>query len=144
MIDLKLAFTEYQKDFPAGDSIIPKFKSLTKTWPLVERTIPDFFVCYPKCLHGPYCYSSRCGLDKHGESQRQHLEKLQPRIQDLLEEFESLPREQMDINHVKEYMESQDLIELLPGSVPGFSLRNRGWGQSFNLSPNVGLWLTIK
>lgn len=84
-----------------------------------------------------------CSLDRYVENQRHHLEKLQPRIQDILEEFEPLPREDGEINRLKEYMESQDLIELLPGSVPGFSLRNRAWGQSFNVSPEVELWLTI-
>lgn len=137
MVDLKLAFTEYQKDFPPDDSIIPKFKSLTKTWPLTEQTIPDFYVRDMMCPHGQYCHSINCGSDRYFGSQRLQLDKLQPRLQELLEEIESLPRDEGDNGHLKGYMENQDLIELLPGSVPGFSLRNRAWGKSSKLPPNI-------
>lgn len=137
MVDLKLAFTEYQKDFPPDDSIIPKFKALTKTWPSLESTIPDFLVRDAPCSHNQYCYANMCGIDRYIESQRSQLDKLQPRVQELLEEIESLPRDEGDNSGLKEYMENQDLIELLPGSAPGFSLRNRAWGKSSKSIPNV-------
>lgn len=131
VVDLKLAFTEYHKDFPQDDSIAPKFKSLSDFRPLDGTDVPALFdhsYATKACLDGPYCYKRTCGCDRYNYTQIFKLRKLQQRIQDLLEEFETLPRAEEDIKCFKEYLENQDLIELLPGSVPGFSLRNRVWG----------------
>lgn len=131
VIDLKLAFTEYQKDFPQDDSITPRFKSLSDFRPLDGTDIPALFdhsYATQTCLDGPYCYRRTCGCDRYNYTQLFKLRKLQQRLQDVLEEFDPLPKEQDDINSFKDFLENNDLIELLPGSVPGFSLRNRVWG----------------
>ncbi|KAL2289203.1 hypothetical protein FJTKL_02231 [Diaporthe vaccinii] len=132
VIDLKLAFTEYQKDFPQDDSITPRFKSLSDFRPLDGTDIPALFdhsYATQACLDGPYCYRRTCGCDRYNYTQLFKLRKLQQRIQDVLEEFDPLPNEQDDIDSFKDFLENNDLIELLPGSVPGFSLRNRVWVQ---------------
>lgn len=112
--------------------VIPAFKPFTnKFWPDISAELSDFSVIkkYSSCEHGPYCLGYTCVFDFYPTSQKDQLEKLEPRIQEILEEAEFVPHEQGDIEQYKAYLEDQDLIELLPGVVPGFALRNRSWGR---------------
>lgn len=132
---------EYQKDFPQDDSISPKFRSLLNFRPSDGTDIPALFdhaYTTQACLDGPYCYRRTCGSDRYMYAQIAKLRRLQQRIQEIIEDFGTLPRENEDIRGFKEYLENQGLIELLPGSVPGFSLRNRVWGQLAENNHTVG------
>ncbi|KAL1862622.1 hypothetical protein Daus18300_008419 [Diaporthe australafricana] len=123
VIDLRLAFTESQKEFPESDDICPKSRSLTATWPAPEVTLPGLvYTGPPFCKHGQYCHGELCAEDMYDANQKEQLNKIQPRIQELLEGFSPSQMEQEDVNRFKEYMESQELLDLLPGTVPGFSL----------------------
>lgn len=130
VVDLKLACTEYQKEFPEQDAVIPTFKPFGKFWPEVGAELSDCSVwARIPCPHGPYCHGYSCVEDLYRTSQKNQLEKIEPKIQEVLEEFDFLPQEEGNIDRFKSYLEEQDLIELLPGVVPGFALRNRAWGK---------------
>lgn len=59
-------------------------------------------------------------------------QKVAPKIKALLEEYESSKFQTVEsLEELKKYMEEKDLIRLLPGTVPGFALRNRKWGMFF-------------
>ncbi|KAJ4419497.1 hypothetical protein N0V82_004942 [Gnomoniopsis sp. IMI 355080] len=134
VVDLKLASTEYQKEFPDDDAVIPFFQTFkTEFWPAVDGELSDLsgWEFHPRpCHHGPYCLGDSCFVSHpYRSSQRSQLEKLEPKIQEVLEEFDYPFEEKGEIDRFKTYLEEQDLIELLPGVVPGFALRNRTWVQ---------------
>lgn len=135
VVDLKLSFTEYEKEFPEDDMVTPTFKTFSdKFWPEMSEGLSDIYgwvspFSPPACVHGPYCHGSRCVKDLYELSQKSQLRTLEPRIQDLTEEADFSPQEQSDIDRFKAYLEDQDLIALLPGVVPGFALHNRAWGK---------------
>lgn len=131
VVDLRLAFTEYKKEFPEEDAVIPAFKPFSNNfWPEWDRDLNDSSGWSgSECLHGQYCCATDCVIDLYSSSQKAQFGKLEPRIQEVLEEFEVLPQKQDDLDRFKDYLEEQDLIELLPGVVPGFALRNRAWGK---------------
>ncbi|KAJ4387560.1 hypothetical protein N0V93_008155 [Gnomoniopsis smithogilvyi] len=127
IIDLKLAFTEYEKSFPEADSVVPRFLSLTRCWPAVGGAeIPDF----SKSCSKLYCHSKDCIEDEFYDNQKRQLAKLESTInQWVLEDFEAFAEKDKEKTHFKAYMEEKDLTKLLPGVVPAFSLRNRAWVQ---------------
>lgn len=126
IVDFKLAFTEYQKSFPEDDSVVPKFVPLTKFWPTVgDDEIPDF----SRSCNDLYCHRKSCIVNEYYSNQRRQLAKLQPTIRQWLEDFDNMAdKDEQNVNF-KAYMQEKDLIRLLPGVVPGFSLRNRVWGK---------------
>lgn len=131
VVDTKLSFTEYQNEFPEDDMVKPAFAQFTKRfWPDVSGELNDLSASYGynTCVHGPYCLGYDCVFDLYQRSQRDQLATLEPRIQEILEEADFFPHGQSDIERFKTYLEDQDLLELLPGVVPGFALRNRSWG----------------
>lgn len=140
VIDLKLSFTEYEKEFPVEDMVTPTFKTFSdKFWPEMSEGLSDLYG-WPwsslslgspplNCWHGPYCHGPNCVRDLYEISQKGQLKTLEPRIQDLIEEADYSPQEQSDIDRFKAYLGDQDLIALLPGVVPGFALHNRAWGR---------------
>lgn len=136
VVDLKLSFTEYEKEFPEDDMVTPNFKTFSDSfWPEMSQCLYDFngwamSFSSSGCIHGPYCHGFGCVKDLYDASQKEQLETLEPRIQDLIEEADFMPQEPSDIDRFKTYLEDQDLIVLLPGVVPGFALHNRAWGKS--------------
>lgn len=132
VVDLKLSFNEYEKEFPKDDMVTPAFKTFNnKFWPVMSRELHEFsgWSVPAPCLHGPYCHSFRCVKDLYEFSQKDQLRRSEARIQEIVEEGDILRREQNDINSFKAYLEDQELILLLPGVVPGFALHNRAWGR---------------
>lgn len=133
MIDLKLAFTEYHQIFPRGDSVVPRFES----WPKLRvrashhNDVLDFFrhLDASGCLQNPYCYNRNCGVDGYNHNQYDQQERVWLGVRLGLETLGSLPRNDRESNRFQKFMEDEDLLKLLPGSVPGFALRNRTWGQ---------------
>lgn len=126
IIDFKLAFTEYQKSFPEADSVVPKFIPLMRYWPAVgDHEIPDFSTS----CNVLYCHSKSCVVNEYYRNQRRQLAKLEQTIRQWLEDFDILNDKEEERSKFKEHMHERDLIKLLPGVVPGFSLRNRVWGK---------------
>jgi hypothetical protein len=78
----------------------------------------------------PWCFMKRCTSDQYPDQQRKEGNRLELEVKQLLEESGT---EKMDpkegLQQFKQYMEHHNLIRLLPGVVPGFSLRNRKWGK---------------
>jgi len=64
------------------------------------------------------------------ESQKRLQYKFESGIKLVLEEYESeKQRGKEGREKFKRLMQEKDIIRLLPGTVPGFALRNRKWGQ---------------
>lgn len=126
-MDFKLAFTEYEKSFPPADSVVPQFNSLTRCWPPVTSPgweIPDF----ARSCKTLYCHNDECIKNEYYDSQKRQLAKLEITINQWLENWNALTGKDKEDTKLKTDMQGKGLIQLLPGTVPAFALRNRTWG----------------
>lgn len=101
------------------------FNPLTKFWPELPREILDFSTSCSDL----YCHDRECIQNAYYNNQKRQLAKLEPTIKQWLENFDNLTGKDEENIKFKAYMQEKDLIQLLPGVVPGFSLRNRVWGK---------------
>ncbi|OCL12019.1 P-loop containing nucleoside triphosphate hydrolase protein, partial [Glonium stellatum] len=121
IVDFKLAFQE-------PDADIPKFSPLNVFWHSIKETqVVEFFGSF---CGAPSCFLPGCLSDRYAGQQKKQREKTESKIRLLLEEQEIERSDQNEgFTKLKQYMEENDLIALLPGVVPGFALRNRKWVQ---------------
>ncbi|EDN94389.1 hypothetical protein SS1G_10262 [Sclerotinia sclerotiorum 1980 UF-70] len=127
--DMKLAFeggSSTDKSFIE----VPEFKSLSSLW-LYNSRMETYellgksdYSCSNK-----WCYNQDCTSNVYVESQKTQRNKIQSKIELVLEEYESEKKQQHkdDVGWLKKLMADNDIITLLPGAVPGFALRNRKW-----------------
>lgn len=106
---------------------MPKFNSLIGYWPSIGNG--EVYEFYTNNCSDLWCHQLNCIGDPYYESQTKQVEKIEPKIKALLDEYEAGKLyNQESLERFKQYMEDNDLINLLPGVVPGFALRNRRWG----------------
>ena len=106
--------------------------SLTDSWPSPQGT--EIHQFYNNTCSLAWCHQTSCLLDVYADWYQVQAQKVAPKIKALLEEYESSKFQTVEsLEELKKYMEEKDLIRLLPGTVPGFALRNRKWGMFFSL-----------
>ncbi|KPM40079.1 hypothetical protein AK830_g6502 [Neonectria ditissima] len=128
MVDFKLAFSEYKDSFQDPDSVVPQFTTLIGPWPY--GTDGETYEIYKSTCDDLWCHQEECLVDPYTDFQEDQVEKIEPKVKLLLEEYETgALQEKEGLEEFKEYMEKHDLIRLLPGMVPGFALRRRKWVQ---------------
>lgn len=142
MVDFRLAFSEYGESFPDPGSTVPQFSTLTGTWP--PSVSGESYEIYESTCDDLWCHKGDCIKDSYYSFQEDQVEKFEPELKLLLEEYEpGILQEKGGLDKFKEYMENHDLIRLLPGVVPGFALRSRKWGklpgkQAFSIDFRAG------
>ncbi|KAH7303069.1 hypothetical protein B0I35DRAFT_447306 [Stachybotrys elegans] len=128
IVDLKLAFQEYQDAFHDKDNIVPKFTSLVGELPSTSNA--EVFEFATNSCNEVWCHKADCLSEKYYELNPEQLEKIESKIKGLLEDYEAEKLyQQHSLEDFKKYMEEHELIMLLPGVVPGFALRHRKWVQ---------------
>lgn len=125
---MKLAYESETKGID-----VPKFASLTmlgvgdssdETWDLLAK---------PSCSN-QWCYDKKCLSRIYVTYQMSLRTRSEHEIKPILEQFDQLQgTEANGLQSFTNLLESEGLIELLPGVVPGFALRNRRWGKSEGL-----------
>ncbi|KAI0381928.1 hypothetical protein F5Y04DRAFT_270592 [Hypomontagnella monticulosa] len=124
VVDLKLAF-ESGPELEKASIAIPTFRSPTSLW--LSDTSGE-----ARSLFGASICSQRwcwgCKKDVYIDSQKKQREKIESDLKLVFEEYESeKKRGEEGLRHFGQLMEKSDLVRLLPGTVPGFALRNRKW-----------------
>ncbi|KAI1083013.1 hypothetical protein F5B20DRAFT_577402 [Whalleya microplaca] len=124
VVDLKLAF-EGESDSKKASIEVPTFKSPTTLWlPNTDGEACNLFggsSCSQR-----WCWG--CKSDAYVDSQRKQREKIDSEIKLVLEEYENeKQRYEEELGQFRQLMENKGIIRLLPGTVPGFALRNRKW-----------------
>ncbi|GAB1312064.1 hypothetical protein MFIFM68171_02274 [Madurella fahalii] len=128
IVDIKLAFQEYEGAFASGESVVPKLTSLIGYWP--PAYAPEVLQLHISGCDNVWCHNSSCMNDCYFSFHADQVQKVEPKMKALLEEHESGKLDDKEsLKRFKAYMEEKDLIRLLPGTVPGFALRNRKWVQ---------------
>lgn len=126
MIDFRTAFEEYHDSFRTSKPVVPQYSSLTAFWP--DAYGGEFFEYYGSCSDNAWC-GSTCISEFYLSNQKMKQQQMETKIKTLIEESEyEKVHDKDDYARLKEYMEKHDLIQLLPGVVPGYALRNRRWG----------------
>ncbi|KAI8712655.1 ATPase-AAA-core domain-containing protein [Fusarium sp. LHS14.1] len=75
-----------------------------------------------------WCHHRDCTSDVYVESQKSKRITIESNIKLILEEYDNeKKRGDQGLGRLKKLMEERDIIRLLPGTVPGFVLRNRKW-----------------
>ncbi|KAK0707756.1 hypothetical protein B0H67DRAFT_321770 [Lasiosphaeris hirsuta] len=130
VLDIKLAF-ENDSSPGKGSILVPRLSSsISGPWlALRYDEAYDIFGratashCYRK-----WCYNRRCTYNLYMDTQRRLRDKIEADAKLMLEEYESeIQLGSEGIERFQDLMEKRDLIRLLPGTVPGFALRNRKW-----------------
>ncbi|THV49355.1 hypothetical protein BGAL_0199g00140 [Botrytis galanthina] len=127
VVDVKLAF-EGGPDADKAFIDVPEFKSPASLW--LSNAAGEIYDLYGKstCSH-KWCYSRDCTSNVYIRSQKMQQYSITSKIQTALEDYESEKQGKGNngLEYVKDYMENNGIIRLLPGAVPGFALRNRKW-----------------
>jgi hypothetical protein len=128
IVDVKLAFRQYKDSFPNPDEVIPIFSFVNGPW-FRTSAREVFEVWGGKCRKGHnWCARYEDNIDYYFDHQRQQREKAGPISRLLIEEYELQKLNSKDgLNNFKKYLDDNKLIQLLPGVLPGFALRNRKW-----------------
>jgi len=131
VVDVKLAF-EGNEETENANIVKPKFLSLASFWLTDPADAP--LAAYslfgkPTCLHR-WCCNKDCTSDLYIDAQKRQTGNIESAIKLVLEEHETgKQRREGLLTKFEELMIDKDIIELLPGEVPGFALRNRKWGK---------------
>lgn len=128
MVDVKMAFQE-------SPSLVPSFGSLLEFWP--KKTAGQVIqIAVSDCVHNERrsrcCNHWKCMRDADVESRRMVSFEMATRINRQLESDEmsiSSGRSDHDLSSIKSRLEEAGLIQLLPGVVHGYALRNRKWSK---------------
>jgi hypothetical protein len=76
------------------------------------------------------CTTPNCGQDAYSVFQKAQANKIKKNVGLQLEEYEwSDVSRKEKLELFIEYMKGLGLLQLLPGVVPGFALRNKTWGK---------------
>ncbi|KAJ5690905.1 hypothetical protein N7462_005297 [Penicillium macrosclerotiorum] len=126
MIDFRTALDEYRESFRGSKAVVPQFAALTAFWPCPATG--EFYEYY-SCTDGVWGDIGNIS-ELYPSYQKRQRQEMESKIKTLMEEsgFEKMHHAK-DFESLKEYMEKNDLIQLLPGVVPGYALRNRRWVQ---------------
>jgi hypothetical protein len=126
--------------FPGDEDVIPIFA------PLTVFSYFDYAAGNPLIEHietscdDLWCNELDCVADGYPSQQRRHREKMEQKIKPILEECEKRKPEQSGATEsLKEYLEQNNLLQLLPGVVPAFVLRSRKWSTATILNPSASL-----
>lgn len=128
IVDIKLAF-EADHDFEKRPIDAPKFNTHEE----ICRGRPFYgvydVVSKPSCSN-PWCYDRSCVENAYTGMVVNEQAAIATETRLVLEEYNiSKQRGSAERRRFRDRMESNDLVRLLPGTVPGFALRNRKWGK---------------
>ncbi|KAM7192881.1 hypothetical protein V8F20_008678 [Naviculisporaceae sp. PSN 640] len=122
VVDMKLAYESEAKGID-----VPKFAAQTMLWVADSSDETFDLLAKPTCSN-QWCYDKKCLSRIYIQYQMSLRTRSDHEIKPILEQFDHL--QGTEINWLESFinvLESQGLIELLPGVVPGFALRNRRW-----------------
>ncbi|KAI0451497.1 hypothetical protein F5B21DRAFT_516664 [Xylaria acuta] len=127
IIDVKMAF-EGDQDFETQSIEVPKLNQPILLLSSL-RNIGEFYdVMSKSSCPNPWCYDRYCTSDIHRNMQGGKLHTIESEVRQVLEEYETFKqRGSAERKRLRHLMESKDMVRLLPGTVPGFALRNRRW-----------------
>lgn len=134
IVDFHIGFQEYSHSFSDGDSVVPTLSTSqlgSLGWPHdVTSTGWGAMQFYSSRCSQPWCQT--CLIDGYPRIFIDQERILHRTIMDQLEEHvpsKLLPNSE-SLAKFRNYMEKNDFIRLLPGTVPAFALRNRKWCMS--------------
>jgi hypothetical protein len=91
---------------------------------------PSIFGRTPACRHNKWCVAAHCTFNNYQNGPPDKGYKILNDADLVLEEYESeMMRGPEGFAQFKQLLTERNLVELLPGMIPGFALRNRKWGQ---------------
>ncbi|KAI0435671.1 hypothetical protein F4803DRAFT_544743 [Xylaria telfairii] len=126
IVDIKLAF-EGDQSLEKQSIGVPKFISPLDIWLSPSHRGVYDVVSRSTCSH-PWCYDRACTSNIYNDSQSKGRYPIVDETEVVLEEYETLKQHgSAERRRFRHLMESKDLVRLLPGTVPGFALRNRRW-----------------
>ena len=130
MVDMKLAF-EGGADTKSAFIEVPEFMPPSSLWlPDPDGEAHDIF--RSSCTANKWCYLRSCTSNAYIESQKKQRKNIESEIDLIFEEYEAEKQQGNDgVDRFKQLMEDKDVLRLLPGTVPGFALRNRRWCKCF-------------
>ncbi|KAM7204873.1 hypothetical protein V8F33_001462 [Rhypophila sp. PSN 637] len=117
VVDMKLAYESETNGIEA-----PRFAPLTTFW-IAENSLNETFdlLGKPTCLN-QWCYDGKCLARIYVTYQMGLRNMMDHKIKPTLEKFDT-----HGLDDFVNLLETRGLIQLLPGIVPGFALRNRKW-----------------
>lgn len=91
-----------------------------------QRIIPEV----SSACDVPWCIKDACGNDGYVSYQKKLRDTAGKEVKNQLDEIkDKYAKQAADGDALKGTMAAKGLIQLLPGVVPGFVLRNRKWGE---------------
>ncbi|KAI0556067.1 hypothetical protein F4679DRAFT_520938 [Xylaria curta] len=126
IVDIKHAFVG-DGDLGARFIEVPKLSSPSNIW--LERPYEDTYEVMGKSsCSNPWCFDASCAGNVFKESSDRGRYGFITETRLVLENYETLKqRGSAGRKHFRHIMEDMDMVRLLPGTVPGFALRNRKW-----------------
>ncbi|ETS76967.1 hypothetical protein PFICI_10841 [Pestalotiopsis fici W106-1] len=130
VVDIKLAY-EGGRDIAEAlikvPIISPGVRDAVVWMPGVFEASHNIFGKRPSCSHR-WCISLQCTYDCYNTGQATQGHKMLTDADLVLEEYESeMLRGLEGLAQFTQLMAERNLVELLPGMIPGFALRNRKW-----------------
>ncbi|KAK0616337.1 hypothetical protein B0T14DRAFT_434119 [Immersiella caudata] len=128
VVDMTLAF---QSDGDPGKKLIhiPEFSRGMAQW-IWSNGLEMFDIFSSSsnsaCSH-PWCFALRHCHNPYESIQRANRETVESVIRAVLDDFEDPEANKVGSGNLCRLLETQDLLALLPGAVPGFALRSRKW-----------------
>lgn len=130
IVDFQLGFQEYSDHFAEGESVVPRISTSQRgfrglPYP-VTSPVPEVMQLYGSRCREPWCRSTTCVtggymgrtyIEQERMSHRKIKDQLKEHVPSKLQKSENMDR-------FRSYMEKNDFIRLLPGTVLAFALRN--------------------
>ncbi|KAK4207871.1 aaa family atpase protein [Rhypophila decipiens] len=116
VIDMKLAYESETNGIDA-----PKFAPLTTFWIDDNSSMEAFDLLGKPTCSNQWCYDGECLVRLYVTYQMGLRNTMDHKIKPTLEQYS------VDRDGFTQLLETRGLIQLLPGVVPGFALRNRKW-----------------
>ncbi|KAJ9613389.1 hypothetical protein H2200_003331 [Cladophialophora chaetospira] len=131
IVDLKLAFQEYNEHSLWDHStIVPKFSNHFNRLgpPLPRDEVYEFWTLKDHLCGKKWCSSLKCFDDRYYRILDDRVRKIFTNLKSLLEEYQLRDLDQADgLHKIKQSMEENDLISLLPGNGNDTYTRNAGY-----------------
>lgn len=130
IVDFQLGFQEYSDHFAEGESVVPRISTSQRgfrglPYP-VTSPVPEVMQLYGSRCREPCCRSTTCVTEGYmGRTYIEQERMSHRKIKDQLEEHvPSKLQKSENMDRFRSYMEKNDFIRLLPGTVLAFALRN--------------------
>ncbi|KAJ4018796.1 hypothetical protein NW752_005924 [Fusarium irregulare] len=125
IVDFKLAYTENHANSLDANTVAPRFDDV-QSFPTQSCTETLNELSTISC-GSTNCTTESCGVDAFFTSQNSQADKIKEEIQQQLDECEPNNLSKESLRVFKDAMKELGLLQLLPGVVPGFALRNKAW-----------------